>query len=85
MCVDLCLDLQFYSTHQYVCFMPIAQCIYYQNSVVQIEIEDGDICNSFLITQNCFSFLFCVCFHRKLKIVLSKSVKIVLAFFWGLQ
>lgn len=64
-------------------------CMFYANSTVYlllelcgtIEIEDGDICNSFLITQNCFSFLFCVCFHRKLKIVLSKSVKIVLALF----
>jgi hypothetical protein len=49
-------------------------------SVIHLEIGDGDSSGSCFIVQDCFGNPTCFIFYMKLRIVLSRSVKIVLEF-----
>ena len=77
MCVDLCLDLQFDSTDQHVCFMLIPCSFYKHGSVGQLEIwNDKNIqqCSCCFVVI-WLSWVFHLFFCMKLRIVLSRSVK----------
>ena len=52
---------------------PIPFCFYYYSST-ELEIEDSDTSSISFIIQNCFSFPEFLCFHMKIKIVLSIPV-----------
>ena len=54
--------------------MPVPFCFCYYNSVVQLEIEEGDTSSSSFIIQDCFSYPGFSVFSYKFKIVLSGPV-----------
>ena len=48
---------------------------YYYNSIVELEVRDGDTSGISLIVQDCFSYPDFLFFLKKLSVVLSRSIK----------
>jgi len=70
----------FYSTDQHVSVLIPCTFFNYCCSVVQLEVRDVPLLFRIVFAILCFLF-----FHMKLRIALSRSVKNVLEFRWGLH
>ena len=71
-CVGLFLGLQFYSIDLPACFCTNKLFFYHYCSLIQLKVSDGD---SPIIVRTAFGILDFLCFHMKLRIALSTSVK----------
>jgi hypothetical protein len=70
--VHFFLGLHSYSTDQPV---TISCDFYHDNSVVQLEIRDGNTYERYFIVQDYFSYTGFLFFHKNLSIIFSKSKK----------
>ena len=74
-CVGLFQHLHFYSIDQPVCCCTNTMKFYYNCSIVQLEVRDGNTSSSTLTIQDCFIYPGFSIFHINLRIVLSSSLK----------
>lgn len=86
--VDLCLGLQFYSIDQFICFYANAM-LFLLLWLCSTSWNPGWWYLQQYLIQDYFSYAIfpfvCVCFHMKLKIVLSSFLNFFLECWWGLH
>ena len=58
-----------------IVFVPVPYCFGYCSFVVYSKVRDCDPSSSVLLYQDCFGYLWCLCFYTNFKIIHSSSAK----------